>query len=274
MTAALVVDVLNMAAWTRRHSTLDGLVCHTDAGSQTHQFPTLIGSTTSEPPLPSAPSATATTMRWPNQSWGCSRPNCTATPPPWPTTAGPGEGSTTWKSPLAAWCLGSTTSGSTASSTTSLRPSSKPTTVTGLSPMRPENPNSRASVKPRPVQRSRLPGPFLTTSPPRHSRPWPIDSCAFGRSLDASRSSGRDPIWNRACSGSRQGVREKLQDIEVGDSKAVESGLVSMDRDRCGQGPILSSPDGHPNALDRGHQDSQEFIKRERPFRGQTRPWT
>jgi len=33
MTASLVVDALNMAAWTRR-TTLDGLICHTDAGSQ------------------------------------------------------------------------------------------------------------------------------------------------------------------------------------------------------------------------------------------------
>ncbi len=34
MTAALVIDALNMAAWTRRHTTIDGLICHTDAGSQ------------------------------------------------------------------------------------------------------------------------------------------------------------------------------------------------------------------------------------------------
>jgi len=34
MTAALVVDALNMAAWSRRHTSLEGLVCHTDAGSQ------------------------------------------------------------------------------------------------------------------------------------------------------------------------------------------------------------------------------------------------
>ena len=33
MTASLVVDALNTAAWTRRTS-LDGLICHTDAGSQ------------------------------------------------------------------------------------------------------------------------------------------------------------------------------------------------------------------------------------------------
>ena len=34
MTAPLVIDALNMAAWTRRNTALDGLVCHTDAGSQ------------------------------------------------------------------------------------------------------------------------------------------------------------------------------------------------------------------------------------------------
>jgi putative transposase len=34
MTAQLVVDALNMAAWTRRHTSLDQLICHTDAGSQ------------------------------------------------------------------------------------------------------------------------------------------------------------------------------------------------------------------------------------------------
>jgi putative transposase len=34
MTTTLVLDALNMAAWTRRHTTLDGLICHSDAGSQ------------------------------------------------------------------------------------------------------------------------------------------------------------------------------------------------------------------------------------------------
>jgi len=33
MTADLVVDALNMAAWTRA-TKLDGLICHTDAGAQ------------------------------------------------------------------------------------------------------------------------------------------------------------------------------------------------------------------------------------------------
>jgi putative transposase len=34
MTATLVVDALNMAAWTRRHRSIEQLTCHTDRGSQ------------------------------------------------------------------------------------------------------------------------------------------------------------------------------------------------------------------------------------------------
>ncbi len=34
MTADLVFAALDMAAWTRRHSSLEHLICHTDAGSQ------------------------------------------------------------------------------------------------------------------------------------------------------------------------------------------------------------------------------------------------
>ena len=34
MHTALVLDALNMAAWSRRNVPLDGLVCHSDAGSQ------------------------------------------------------------------------------------------------------------------------------------------------------------------------------------------------------------------------------------------------
>ena len=84
MSTPLVLDAVNMAAWTRRHTTLDGLVCHSDAGSQvnTHPSPTRSGSTTSAPRPPSAPSGTATTTPWPNRSWGSSRPSCTATRPP------------------------------------------------------------------------------------------------------------------------------------------------------------------------------------------------
>ena len=35
MHAAMVVDALNMAAWTRRGIDIDGVTCHSDAGSQT-----------------------------------------------------------------------------------------------------------------------------------------------------------------------------------------------------------------------------------------------
>lgn len=34
MTATLVIDALNMAAWTRQGESIDGVVCHSDAGSQ------------------------------------------------------------------------------------------------------------------------------------------------------------------------------------------------------------------------------------------------
>jgi len=34
MTADLVIDALNMAAWTRRHTTIDGLIHHSDRGVQ------------------------------------------------------------------------------------------------------------------------------------------------------------------------------------------------------------------------------------------------
>ena len=67
MTATLVIDALNMAAWTRRHTTLDGLICHTDAGSQSLRLPTPNGSTTSARRPPSAPWATVLTTRWRNR---------------------------------------------------------------------------------------------------------------------------------------------------------------------------------------------------------------
>jgi transposase InsO family protein len=39
MTATLVTDALNMAAWMRRGSSLENLTCHTDAGSQYTSIP-------------------------------------------------------------------------------------------------------------------------------------------------------------------------------------------------------------------------------------------
>ena len=34
MTTPLVLDALNMAAWSRRHADIEGVICHSDAGSQ------------------------------------------------------------------------------------------------------------------------------------------------------------------------------------------------------------------------------------------------
>jgi len=34
MTTPLVLDALNMAAWARRHVDIEGVICHSDAGSQ------------------------------------------------------------------------------------------------------------------------------------------------------------------------------------------------------------------------------------------------
>ena len=67
MTADLVVAALDMAAWTSRHTTLDGLICHTDAGSQY----TSVSYTDRIADVDAAPrsgrSATATTTRWPSR---------------------------------------------------------------------------------------------------------------------------------------------------------------------------------------------------------------
>jgi putative transposase len=67
MFATLVVDALNMAAWTRRGVDLDGLVCHHDAGANTRRSHTRTASMTSVRSLRSAPSATALITRWPSR---------------------------------------------------------------------------------------------------------------------------------------------------------------------------------------------------------------
>jgi IS30 family transposase len=119
----------------------------------TRPLPTPTTSPTSALHPRPAPSATASIMRWPRRSSGCSRPSYTATPPLSPATAGTGAGSMTSRSPPADGCHGSTKSASTASSTTAPRPrSSRPTTVTSLRPPRPEKPTDRAPGKPRLLQ--------------------------------------------------------------------------------------------------------------------------
>ena len=110
MHTALVLDALNMATWARRGTSLDGVVCHSDAGSpSTPRSPTPTASPRSVRRRRSAPSATVSTMPWRNRRSGCSRPSCTATPLRWPPTAGRGGASTTSRSPPAPGSPGSTT---------------------------------------------------------------------------------------------------------------------------------------------------------------------
>ena len=66
MATSLVLDALNMAAWTRRDLSLDGLVCHSDAGSQY----TSVAYTDRLEDIGAAPSigtmGTASITRWPS----------------------------------------------------------------------------------------------------------------------------------------------------------------------------------------------------------------
>jgi putative transposase len=65
MHACLVVDALNMAAWCRRGASLDGLICHRDAGGQYTSIAYTDQLAEIGAGLLSAPSPTATTTRWP-----------------------------------------------------------------------------------------------------------------------------------------------------------------------------------------------------------------
>ena len=138
MTTALVLDALNMAAWTRRNTSLDGLICHTDAGSQY----TSVLYTDRHRRGGRRPSigtvGDSLRQRHGRIGHGHLQDRLHRNPPPWPPTAVPGEVSTTSRSPPARGCPGSTRSGCTPNSTTGRRPRSKPTTVTSLSPMRHE----------------------------------------------------------------------------------------------------------------------------------------
>ena len=80
MTADLVVAALDMAAWTRRHTTLEGLTCHTDAGSQY----TSVSYTDRIAEIGAAPSIGTVGDSFDNamaeSMMGTSRPSSTATP--------------------------------------------------------------------------------------------------------------------------------------------------------------------------------------------------
>jgi putative transposase len=70
----LALDALEMAIW-RRQAQLEGLVHHSDRGSQ--YLSIRYTERLAEPgrPARSAPAVTATTMRWPRRSSGSTRPN-------------------------------------------------------------------------------------------------------------------------------------------------------------------------------------------------------
>ena len=177
MTAPLVIDALNMAAWTRRHSTLDGLVCHTDAGSQY----TSIAYTDRLGDVGAAPSigtVNPMTTQWRNRSWAYSRPSSTGTQLPWRPTAVRGKGSTTWRPLPAPGFPGSTRSGSTPSSTTGHRQNLRAiTTSSTRSPVLRERANTR-TLPPLRSELCRRPSP---SSGPATSRR--CDTTSHQRSL-------------------------------------------------------------------------------------------
>ena len=137
--ASLVVDALNMAAWTRRHTSLDGLMCHTDAGSQY----TSIAYTERIDDVGAAPSIGTVGDSYDNAMaesvMGLFKTELHRNPAAISRQRRSlDEAWTTSRSPHAPGSHGSTRSVSTESSTTRPRPRLKPTTVTGLSPMRHE----------------------------------------------------------------------------------------------------------------------------------------
>ena len=135
MTAALVIDAINMAAWTRRHTTIDGLICHTDAGSQY----TSILYTERLDDVGAAPSIGTVGDSFDNAMaesvMGLFKTELHRNPAASRPTAAPGRASTTSNRRRVAGSHGSTRSDCTQSSATARRPKPKSTTVKDLSPM-------------------------------------------------------------------------------------------------------------------------------------------
>ncbi len=143
MATSLVLDALNMAAWARRGMSLEGLICHSDAGSQY----TSIAYTDRLADIGAQPSIGTVADSYDNalaeSAIGLFKPSCTATRLPSPPTAGPGRGSMTSRWRSVAGSAGSTRSGSMASSRTALRRRSRPA-GTAATPARSPTPTRRA----------------------------------------------------------------------------------------------------------------------------------
>ncbi len=90
MATGLPLDALEMALWTREQANelVDGLVHHSDAGSQanTARSATPTGSPMRALSLRSGPSAIPTTMPSSNPLWGSTKPNASATKAPGATS--------------------------------------------------------------------------------------------------------------------------------------------------------------------------------------------
>jgi len=138
MTADLVVDALNMAAWTRRHTSLENLICHTDAGSQY----TSILYTDRLDEIGAAPSIGAVGDSFHNAMaesvMAIFKTELHRNSAVLAENGGHGKVSTISRSPPVRGCPGSTKNDSTVNSTTERRARSKRAIVTKIRPRWPE----------------------------------------------------------------------------------------------------------------------------------------
>ena len=130
-----------MAAWTRRHTTLDGLICHTDAGSQY----TSIAYTERLDDIGAAPSIGTVGDSYDNAMaesvMGLFKTELHRNPAALAANGGPWRGLDDLEIATCAWVSWFNKERLHSSSATGRRPSSRRTTVTDLSPTRPEKPN-------------------------------------------------------------------------------------------------------------------------------------
>jgi transposase InsO family protein len=119
MRTELVLDTLEMALWSRDRDGIpraDGMISHSDAGSQYTSFAFTTRLVDADVDRPSARSATRTTTRWPKRRSGSTRPRRS-------TAAAPGARCLTSSLRPSSGSTGTTTSGCTLRATGGLRPS-------------------------------------------------------------------------------------------------------------------------------------------------------
>ena len=162
MTTALVLDALNMAAWTRRHTSLDGLICHTDAGSQY----TSVLYTDRIDEVGAAPSIGTVGDSYDNAMaesvMGIFKTELHRNPATLAANGGPWRGLDDLEIATCGWVSWFNEERLHSNSMTGRRPSSKPTTVTSLSPMRHERtkPTSLRKTQAGSISQARPPEPI------------------------------------------------------------------------------------------------------------------